>query len=83
LKSVRVALGAADADEPPWSIPGIDPLIPAELEVVGEVEVLEVLSLQPAIVRAAAAAAAAMTVLVTVVEINMVAFLCEWSKEVR
>jgi hypothetical protein len=84
LKSVRVALGdAADADELPWSIPGIDPLIPGELDVVGEVEGLEVLSLQPATVRAAAAATAAITVLTTVVEINMVAFLCELSKEVR
>jgi hypothetical protein len=83
LKSVRVALGdAADADELPWSIPGIDPLIPGELDVVGEVEGLEVLSLQPATVRAAAATAA-ITVLTTVVEINMVAFLCELSKEVR
>jgi hypothetical protein len=49
--------------------------------VVGEVEVLEVLSLQPATVRAAAAAAAAMTVLTTVVDMNTVDFLCELSKE--
>jgi hypothetical protein len=76
LKSLRVTLGAADADvdmgELPWSIPGIEPLGAVELEA-------DVPLLQPATVRAAAVAVATMTVLI----VNMVVFLCEVSKEVE
>jgi hypothetical protein len=80
LKSLRVPFGAADADvdidEPPWSIPGIEPLIPGELEVVD----VSLPLLQPATARAAAVAAA-MAMVLNVMEVNMVVFLCEMSNE--
>jgi hypothetical protein len=77
LKSLRVPLGAAEADadvdvdvdEPPWSIPGIEPLIPGELDVLD----VSLPLLQPATVRAAAVAAA-MAMVLNVVELNMVVF---------
>src|SRR5690348_13086068 len=71
LKSVRVALGAGDVDEPPCSIPGIDPLVAVELETVGDAEVSDASSPHPATVRAAATAAVRMADLTTVVELNM------------
>src|SRR4051812_19928445 len=80
LKSVRVPLGAAEADgdvdidEPPWSIPGIGPLIEGELEGVD----VSLPLLQPA-TASAAAVTAAMAMVLKVVEVNMVVFLCEMS----
>jgi hypothetical protein len=75
LKSVRVAEGAGDEDELPWSIPGMDPpvLVAVELEVTGDVDGVALL-LHPAAATARVAAAATASV-DRLDEVNMVVLL--------